>query len=118
MALYKVEYWVQMSTDHEAYVRHTSIYASNTDRKMKMYASGINKFHPDYSTRWKVLEDGDHFTIWKRALKSDVLAGWNKSFNIKELQRFIIVKKAISDEAYEILKTECDNKPINAYSTY
>ena len=120
MALYKVEFWVQEVKDKEVKCRHEQIIASNSDRKLKMHVSNFYKFFPEFSTRWKKLSEGLDFDMWKRELKEDILTDWREKHigGCTDVVRFVVVKKAMTPAAKDLLTKECDNNPSQVYTTY
>lgn len=120
MALYKIEYWVQEEQDKEVKCRHQYIVKSNSDRKLKMYASNFFKFFPEFSTRWRSFEKGLDFDMWKREIKKEVLEDWRKNHigGCNDIERFVIVKKAMTPAANNLLTEECNDKPYEVYTTY
>ena len=120
MAYYKVEYWVQEEKDKEVKCRSQFIFHSNSDRKLKMYISNFYKFFPEFSTRWKKFEPDLDFQMWRRDLKQDILADWRKNHigGCTDVERYVIVKKAISPAAQELLTKKCNNNPHQVYTTY
>ena len=120
MALYKIEYWSQREQDEEAKCRHNYVLVCDSDRKLKMYVTNREKFFPEFSTRWKTLESGLDFDIWRRDLKKNILTEWREEHTAgsRDVERFVLVKKATTMLADDILNAQCDNKPYRVYTTY
>ena len=120
MALYRVEFWVQEVEDKEAKCRDERVIESNSDRKIKSYVSNMFKFFPEFSTKWNFFGKGLDFDMWRRDIKESVLEDWRKNHvgGCKDLIRFVIVKKAVTPAANDVLKEQCDNKPYRVHTTY
>ena len=114
--LYKVEYWVQNTTDDTPQMHYHYICECSSDRSLKMYVSKHEKFYPAFSTTWKEIEDAPNFDfeIYTRSIKPRTLKEWDNG----EKKRFVIVKKAITAKAREQLEKECDNMPRRPYNDY
>ena len=102
-------------------LQYSHIYKSNSDRKLKSHVSQYAKFFPDTSSQWKVLEEDVNFKVFRRDIKKKIIKGWNANKSESEdraLEYFIIIKKALSTSAVDILKEECQDNPIEKFTTY
>ena len=101
MSLYKVEYWSQ---EEEVSPKKSYSYVIDAlgDRQDKSYVSTRDKFYPEYSTPWKIVENESDTEIitYKREIKKKILKEWamNKPSDLwkTEIQRYILVKKALT----------------------
>ena len=124
MSLYKVEYWSQKEEEISPKMLRSYTINATDDRQAKSFVSKRDKFYPEYSTPWKLVEnESDTETIiYKREIKKKILKEWamNKPNDLWkiEIQRYILVKKPLTETSNKKFLEECNGLPRHIRGEY